>query len=442
MRLIAVCLVTIVASLAWPALHAQLGFKSFNIVYALELALYFLALVHVRRSALDARVDVRTVQRELVLIFAGALAMRLALVWQPPFLSDDVYRYVWDGKVQASGINPYRFIPEAPELASLRDADVFPHINRRAYAPTIYPPAAQLTFLIAYFLGGGTVVGTKLVMVACDLATVGLLARLLRRLGEDPRKVIVYAWHPLACWEVAHSGHLDAVAIMLIAGTLLAAHGSRRGLAGALLGLAVLVKGYPLLLAPALARRGGVRFMMAIGAAFLLYLPYAGVGARVFGFLPTYMREEGIDTGDRFVLLRVLRLVAPVPAWLYLAGVAAAFAYVSVRALRRHAPDTRIEARDAATLAALALALGTPHYAWYAVWLLALVTIASRPAWFYLACVFALHYYEPHAPGPRLAFEAAQFIPLIVLLGVEARGRARARSASTTLTTIAPAGPP
>jgi alpha-1,6-mannosyltransferase len=443
MRLVAVCLVTVAASLAFPALHAQLGFKSFNIVYALQFALYLLAVVHVRRASparVGERTAAQTAQRELLVILVGALAMRLALVWQAPFLSDDVFRYVWDGKVQAAGINPYRYIPEAPELAGLRDADIFTNINRRAYAPTIYPPAAQIMFLAAYFLGGGTVFGMKLVLVACDVATIAILVRLLRRFGEDPRRVLVYAWHPLACWEVAHSGHLDAVAIALIAGTFLAAHNSKRGLAGMLLGVATLVKGYPLLLAPALLRRGGLRFAAAFAAAFLLYIPYAGVGARVLGFLPMYVREEGIASGDRFVLLRVMRLVAPVPAWLYIAGVVLTFGLVSLRTLRRRSPTTPLEARDAATLAALALALGTPHYAWYAVWLVALVAIAPRPAWFYLACAFAMQYYEPRSSGARLAFMAVQFIPLAVLLGVEARDRGG--SASTILTTTeSPPGP-
>ena len=111
-------------------------------------------------------------------------------------------------------------------------------------------------------------------------------------------------------------------------------------------GAAALVKGYPLLLSPAFVRRGGVRFVVSLAATFLLYIPYAGVGWRVFGFLPTYVHEEGIDSGDRFVLLRLLRLAIPLPTWLYVALVALAFAVVSLGALRRAAPDARLEARE------------------------------------------------------------------------------------------------
>ena len=66
--------------------------------------------------------------------------MRLGLLFAEPYLSTDIYRYIWDGRVQAAGINPYRYMPIAPELSHLRDAAIFPNINRPDYAVTIYPP--------------------------------------------------------------------------------------------------------------------------------------------------------------------------------------------------------------------------------------------------------------------------------------------------------------
>src|SRR5687767_1762069 len=76
----------------------------------------------------------------IVIVFAALF--RLSLLFAPPFLSDDIYRYVWDGRVQAAGINPYRHIPADPVLADLRDDKIYPKINRRDYAPTMYPPLA------------------------------------------------------------------------------------------------------------------------------------------------------------------------------------------------------------------------------------------------------------------------------------------------------------
>ena len=82
----------------------------------------------------------------LLLLVLFAAAFRLSVLFAPPALSDDIYRYIWDGRVQAAGINPYRHIPAADALGFLRDADVYPNINRRDYAPTIYPPLAQMIF--------------------------------------------------------------------------------------------------------------------------------------------------------------------------------------------------------------------------------------------------------------------------------------------------------
>jgi len=98
-------------------------------------------------------------------------------------------------------------------------------------------------FHASYLVVGGTVIGGKIVMVCLDLGAVGLLARLLSVCGKDPRYVLLDAWHPLACWEVGHSGHVDAVAIAMMAGALLASHRSRAGLAGVLLGLCDARKG-------------------------------------------------------------------------------------------------------------------------------------------------------------------------------------------------------
>lgn len=88
-----------------------------------------------------------------------------AVVVAPPFLSSDIYRYVWDGRVLAAGINPYRYIPTDPHLAALRDAKVFPEINRANYAPTIYPPAAEAIFFAVVRIGGSVTV-MKAAMVA------------------------------------------------------------------------------------------------------------------------------------------------------------------------------------------------------------------------------------------------------------------------------------
>src|ERR1700742_5196271 len=155
-----------------------------------------------------------------VIILVCAAASRLVCLFSPPFLSSDIFRYVWDGQVQAAGINPFRYIPADSHLAFLRDLDIYPHINRRDYAHTIYPPGAQMLFLLITRIGA-TVRWMKAGMVGLEALTIWILIKLLQLLGLPREQVLVYAWHPLVLWEVASSGHVDGAALPLIALALL-----------------------------------------------------------------------------------------------------------------------------------------------------------------------------------------------------------------------------
>ena len=146
----------------------------------------------------------------------------------PPLLSTDMYRYVWDGRVQLAGINPYRYLPVAPALEFLRDDAVYPHINRADYAHTIYPPAAQMIFALA---AGGHAERVRheaddgAVRRAGDRRAVPAAAAW--RDATDP-ELLIYAWMPLPVWEFAGNAHVDAVAAGLLALALLVSHARSR----------------------------------------------------------------------------------------------------------------------------------------------------------------------------------------------------------------------
>src|SRR5262249_9419976 len=136
------------------------------------------------------------VRPSLALVLAAAALLRLGALAAPVYLSDDIYRYIWDGRIQAAGINPYRYIPTDAELAPLRDTAVFPNINRNNYAPTIYPPGAQMVFLGINRIGE-TVPVVKLVLVAAEAIGIGALLLVLRAVGAPTQNILLYAWHPL-----------------------------------------------------------------------------------------------------------------------------------------------------------------------------------------------------------------------------------------------------
>ena len=163
-------------------------------------ALWLLAVAIVRRGRLPPQT--------IWLVLGVAVAMRLLTLAAPPVLSSDVYRYVWDGRVQLPGINPYRYLPVADEPAFLRDDAVYPHINRAAYAHSVYPPAAQVIFALAAMVTPG-VVGMKVMIAAFDALAIVALIMLLRVAGRDPAELLIYAWLPLPVWESAGNAHID-----------------------------------------------------------------------------------------------------------------------------------------------------------------------------------------------------------------------------------------
>jgi alpha-1,6-mannosyltransferase len=312
-----------------------------------------------------------------VVIIVAALCRVPALAAPPT--SSDVYRYIWDGRVQGAGINPYLYVPADPALAPLRDAAIYPRVSRREYARTIYPPVAQMIFFAVTRLTQ-TALGMKLAVVAFEAVAVAALRGVLLGLGRPPAQVLLYAWQLLAIQEYAGNGHIDPAAFAFI-GIALLAHVRRADtLAGVALGCATLVKWYPALLLPALWRRGGRNVPLAMAAAMIAaYLPYLGAGSRLIGFVPGYAREEGLLSGDRFFLLTLARMAGlPLPAADY---IALALGTLAVLGLRAFTDSERTAARDlqhAATLSAAFLVLFSPHYLWYLGW--AALLVAAHPS--------------------------------------------------------------
>jgi len=194
----------------------------------------------------------RARRRDVVIVLVVAVVARALLVPGAPTLSDDAYRFVWDGRVQAAGINPYRHVPADRRLVRLRDWQVFTRVNRPR-TRTLYPPADEVAFLAAHEVAGDGMVPWKLSMLALEAAAVALLLLLLSRARVSRGRVVLYAWHPIAVVEIAGSGHPDPIMLVPLLATLLLWDARRRVAAGVALGVAALAKFVPLLAAPFLA---------------------------------------------------------------------------------------------------------------------------------------------------------------------------------------------
>ena len=225
-------------------------------------------------------------------ILVVALLMRLFFLFAPPQLSDDIYRYLWDGSNTLRGTNPYAAAPSA-----VKPSPALAHIHSRINHPdyvTIYPPMAQILFGGGTALGG-SLIGLKAFLVLIDIGLCALLIVLLKRLEMPVWRSVLYAWNPLPVLEIAGSGHVDGAGLALVMAAFYlllyepktpGATASRRWpflLSGGLLACAGLVKLIPFVFAPALLllvpsgkRRyffiGCVVTTILLGALFLPHL--------------------------------------------------------------------------------------------------------------------------------------------------------------------------
>jgi alpha-1,6-mannosyltransferase len=341
------------------------------------------------------------------IVLGIAVAMRAVLIPAPMLLSSDIYRYVWDGRVQAAGINPYRYIPADPALTALRDRAIYPNINRATYARTIYPPMAQVIFAVIGRISQ-SVIAMKLVMLLCEIVAVLCMLRLLGLAKLPPERVLIYAWNPLVLWSFALDGHVDAIAVAFLGLALLSRARRWDGVAGALLAGAALVKFLPIVVAPAFLRGGTLWRPAVAGAATiaLLYGLYLSAGAHVLGFLPSYGSEEGLASGGGFWLLAGLAHLVTLPsgaAAIYMACAAIGLVVVALVILRGKAMGLRDDivllCRDTAILAACVTAVISPHYTWYFAWLALPSVVAPLPAVLWLSVAPVLLYSDPLDDG-------------------------------------------
>ena len=310
-------------------------------------------------------------------ILIWALAFRALAMMSEPALTTDAFRYVWDGKVQLEGVNPYLYVPADPQLESLRDQDIYPHINKKDEAHTIYPPTAQVFFLLGASLGLG-LEGMKIMGLIFECITIGALIGWLRAKHLPATLVLIYAWHPLPIWEFSSQAHVDCAATALMMLAIFAAQKRCQGWAGVALSAAVLVKYFPIAIFPAIWKRWDWRMPAAMVAlAALLCFPYwITLDSSPPGFLSEHLDAEGYGEGWGFHPIWFSRLfgLGTVSGKVYLSMVAAILGVLGLRALFQR-ERSEIQPKMILVLGGMFVFLTTPHYPWYFGFLVALSVI-------------------------------------------------------------------
>ena len=231
-----------------------------------------------------------------------AVVVRLILLPAPPLLSDDTYRFLWDGHLLAAGLNPFEQLPGyyLTEPVPGLTPELYDRLNSPEYF-TIYPPVAQLAFLLSVWIGttvAGSTLVLKLIVIGFELGTLFLLPKLLRRYGFPAERALLYALNPLLILEISGNLHFEGVMVFFLAAALWYLAGQKPVRAAVFLSLSIASKLLPLMFAPLLLRRlpwgklwpAGIALVVVCG---LLFAPLvSGVFLENFGSsLDLYFRK-------------------------------------------------------------------------------------------------------------------------------------------------------
>ena len=345
---------------AWARQGDQTGrVGSFLLLYGLAFVAYLVGLVKSRGlSAFGLRAAI-----------ALALLWRLALALAPPLLSSDVNRYVWEGRVQVHGGNPYAWDdrPDAPRWQGLRDS-VYLGLNHPNYT-AVYPPLWQMAAASVVWVHD-SITAMKLFLVACEVLALVSLGRLLQRRGQAKERLLIWAWSPLALVEIAGGGHNEAFGLVFVVLALLALESGRPFLAALLAALGFQAKFLPGLVALSWLRRFRVWHLLAAAAlAGVLVWPYWGARRTLFLSLDKYAKFWRFND----------TLFAPLSALFghtgaVRVGAGVVLALALVLAWRQVTP-----AAAGLVVVSSVLLLGPNLLPWYALWLLPFMVLLDAP---------------------------------------------------------------
>lgn len=359
----------------------------------------------------------------LSLILGCALLFRLTVLLIPPIWDDDLYRYLWDGRVGMHGINPYLYAPDALELENLQD-DHYDLVSFKSIR-TIYPPLLQFLFQWSQWIAPSSLFFLKCLALFFDLALIVVLLSLLKRLGYPVAWILVYAWNPLPIKEFVNSGHMDSLVLLLLFLALRYLLDRRMVLAHLALGLSVLAKLFSGIALPFFLlvsfRKSRMAFLASLAAftvvLFLGYAPFTEAGPRMFEGLSIYSRYWNFNAGPFWLIERALGIAGWNSWWwsrgLVLAGVLSVLAWQLI-ALRRSRPwhrsmsdeflvplgkgDYTASTQSISLLKAVfyslaALVLLSPAVQpWYICWLVPFCVFFPKASWISLSGLAVLSY--------------------------------------------------
>jgi alpha-1,6-mannosyltransferase len=345
-------------------------------------------------------------------VVAAGLLFRVTLWPLAPTLSNDLYRYRWDGRVQLAGYNPYLVHPSDPALAGLRDPRNRNEMRMPAVEiPTIYPPLAEILFRETARVAKSAV-EFKVPMEAADVVVMVLLALWLRREGGRSFQLAIYAWNPLVIVEFAGSGHSDALALAALVGAFVLLR-FRGVVSTGLLAAAALLKSFPVLLFTVwLVRLGwprAAKAWRAAGVAAALVVacgwPYRAAMHEIPRTMANFEANWRDNNSSLYTLLKLFSHSHEVAAGV---GVGVAVGLALWCAWRGVDPP-----RAALWIFGAVLLFSPNAYSWYFTWVIPFLCFYPSAAWMLLTVLQFLSY---HVLIRYLALDEFHFDPRMVAL--------------------------
>ena len=218
-------------------------------------------------------------------------------------VSDDVFRYIWEGRIQSLGFDPYILSPNSAELEGFRN-ELWTGINHKEWS-AIYGPLALYLFKFVAMISP-TVLAFKVTFVLLDLATLFTLMLILKKKGHHPGSLVLYAFNPLVIMAFAGEAHLDSLQMLLVIASYYFCISKKWALSALLIGLAISSKFTAIIFLPFLIRKENWKWLsVAIGAAVLPTFLYDASIQEMFSSLFRFGAELRFNDSLHFVFYKL-----------------------------------------------------------------------------------------------------------------------------------------
>ncbi len=369
----------------------------FSLLYTASFIAYIFAIFYVSKNVDSIEQDSNSSKKILWTVLVFSLIFRLTLLPATP--SDDVYRYLWEGKLQLNWLNPYSLPPEFSTLEHLRD-NFFSGINHK-HLTTIYPPLTLMVFAMADYVSH-SFISMKSAFLLFDVLTIFLIVRFLRVMGKDPINVLIYAWSPLILISFAARGHCDSLQIFLV---ILALYlfSIRRNLKSIVsIGLAAMSKFVFIIVAPFLIPRGKLKYLAVLPLVIaILYLPYISAGKGLFSTLLHFGTQYHYNDSAHFLIF-CLSLGSP-----FISKIITSMIFVTVLLYlyKEHSNTGYLETdqkKNDVILKFAFMAIGTflilapTVHPWYLTWIVPFLCFNNNWAWLVLTGTVVFYYFMNH----------------------------------------------